>query len=275
MLAQKQQLVRAELTEGTGALIDLEVQNSGLQSGLRIWFADLQRGGSPQVSLIPTGLHRYKATLIFGTFCGPTITQMQKANAEEFQLARALVRSISQSADVSFLPDQSIEDWEITGPDFAIEVEKRGLVDRYDDDTLIETCREIVIPLLGAMAELYGYDVIEDQAEDDAEPAMEGAVRLSVIKHRERNPRNRLLCLRIHGEVCAICEKDPKDLYGEAGSIIEVHHLQPVSSNDRPRLYDPAVDLVPLCPNCHRSVHTRRPEPWSPDELREKICAET
>ena len=171
------------------------------------------------------------------------------------------------------MPEQSLEDWKITGPQFSIVVEKGSLNDRYDDDTLINTCREIVTPLLGAMAELYGYDVTEDETENEVEPAMEGAVRLAVIKRRERNPRNRLLCLRIHGEVCSICKLSPKDVYGEAGSIIEVHHLQPIASIDKPRQYDPSVDLVPLCPNCHRAVHTRRPEPWSPDEVREKLRA--
>ena len=75
------------------------------------------------------------------------------------------------------------------------------------------------------------------------------------MNRRERNPRNRLLCLQIHGEVCAVCDLDPRTAYGDAGSIIEVHHLQQLASSDKARHYDPAVDLVPLCPNCHKAVH--------------------
>ena len=273
MLVEKQQLIRDEISDGTGAAIDLEVQNFGLQSGLTIWFSDLQRSRSPQVHLRPTGLNRYTAHLSFGNFCGETISQMQKADNEEKQLARALVRSVTVSANVEIQPDQSLDEWEITGPQFSIMIEKGGIRDRFRDEALISTCQEMVTPLLGAMAELYGYDVLEEEPGRESEPIMEGAVRLSVVKRRERNPRNRLLCLRIHGESCAICDLNPRAVYGETGSIIEVHHIQPLASNDKASLYDPTLDLIPLCPNCHRAVHTRRPEPWSPDEVREKIRA--
>ena len=89
----------------------------------------------------------------------------------------------------------------------------------------------------------------------------------SVVKRRERNPRNRVLCIRLKGERCAGCGLEPRKSYGSAGAIIEVHHLEPLSLLQAPRPYDPAFDLVPLCPNCHRAVHTRRPVPLSLAEL--------
>jgi 5-methylcytosine-specific restriction protein A len=273
MLAEKQQLIRDEVAHGTGAAIELEVQDNNLQVGLAIWFSDLQRPQSPQIDLRPLGLRRYTARLSFGNFCIGTISRMQKADDEKKQLARALVRSITAFADVKILPNQSFDDWNITGPEFSIIAEKSGIEDRFSDDSLINACREIVIPLLGAMAELNGYDIIEDEPGSEAEPIMEGEVSLSTVNRRERNPRNRLLCLQIHGEVCAVCDLDPRTAYGDAGSIIEVHHLQPLASSDKARHYDPAVDLVPLCPNCHKAVHTRRPQPWSPDELRKMFSA--
>lgn len=272
MLAEKQALIRREVEEGTGAAVCLEEDRSGVQTAIRLWFADLQRSHSPIVTLRPTGLHRFEAKLTFGNFAAVTIRQMQQASAEELQLARALVASVAASADLKVGNGQTTDDWMIDNGSFTIVAEKRDIDSRFDDDSVAETCRELVIPVLAAMAELYGYDPVEETAPPDQEALIEGAVKLAVIRRRERNPRNRLLCLRIHGAVCKICSLDPGELYADAGGIIEVHHLQPLFLAGEPRPYDPATDLIPLCPNCHRAVHTRRPVPWTPAELRGKLC---
>ena len=274
MLSQKQEIVRAEIAAGTGAAIDLEVGRNGLQTSLRIWFSDLPRNRSPIVELSPTGLRRIRAALTFGNFAAPTLRQMMQANDEELQLARALVASVSRTAVVKLKDGQSLDDWTITEKGFSIQAEKTGLDDRFDDDSLIATCRELVTPILAAMAELYGYDPVEPPDESDAVSKLEGAVALAVVRRRERNPRNRLLCIRLRGEACHICGLDPRTMYGDAGAIIEVHHLQPLSLTEEPRAYDPQSDLIPLCPNCHRAVHTRRPVPWTPDEIKARLTVD-
>ncbi|WP_306149763.1 MULTISPECIES: HNH endonuclease [unclassified Roseibium] len=271
MLAAKQALIRREVEEGTGAGIALEQDRSGLQSGLKLWFSDLSRSNSPIVVLRPTGLHRMVAELTFGNFAAETIRQIQGAEPEEIQLARALVSAVARNAQVTFSGGQSLDNWLVDGGDFRILAEKRGIEARFEDDGIIETCRELVIPILAAMAELYGYDAVEEISPPDQELLIEGAVKLALVRKRERNPRNRLLCLRVHGSVCKICDLDPMKQYGEAGSIIEVHHVQPLSLAGEPRAYDPALDLIPVCPNCHRALHTRRPVPWTPEELAERL----
>lgn len=271
MLAEKQALIRREVEEGTGAAICLEEDRSGVQTAIRLWFADLERTHSPIVTLRPTGLRRFEAKLAFGNFAADTIQQMQQASSEEVQLARALVASVETGADLKIGNGKTTDNWLIDNGSFTIVTEKRDIESRFNDDSIAETCRALVIPILAAMAELYGYDPIEDIAPPDHETQTEGAVKLTVIRRRERNPRNRLLCLRIHGAVCKICDIDPGESYGDAGSIIEVHHLQPLSVAGEPRPYDPATDLIPLCPNCHRAVHTRRPVPWTPAELSDKL----
>ena len=271
MLATKETLILREVEEGTGAKIAAEPYQKTIQSGIRLWFGDLGRARSPIVTLRPRGLHRFEARLTFGNFAATTIRQMQQAGDEEVQLARALVKSVSKSADLRIGTDQSLDSWSIDGENFTIVAEKKGIDQRFADDALAATCRELVIPILAAMAELYGYDRVEEVDAEDQAPLMEGSVRLSRVKLRERNPRNRLLCLRIHGAECMICRLDPRSFYGNAGSIIEVHHLQPLSLSGEVRTYDPASDLVPLCPNCHRAVHTRRPVPWTPEEIRDGL----
>ena len=271
MLSEKLPLIHREVVEGTGAKIKLEPDRNGFQSGIQMWFADLERSHSPIVTLRPTGLNRFEARLTFGNFAADTIRQMQRAEEEEVQLARALVTSVARNADVSISNGQSISDWLIDSGSFSIVAEKKGIDDRNKDDTLVTTCEELVIPIFAAMAELYGYEPLDETQQPDQEALLEGAVRLQLVKKRERNPRNRLLCLRLHGSKCIVCGCDPRSVYGDAGSIIEVHHLQPLSLAEEARTYDPAIDLVPVCPNCHKAVHTRRPVPWTPDEIRAKL----
>ncbi|MCY4301921.1 MAG: HNH endonuclease [Aestuariivita sp.] len=274
MLSQKQDIVRSEIAQGTGADIDLEVDRTGIQTSLKIWFADLQRTRSPIVELLPTGLRRIRAMLTFGNFAAPTIRQMMQADEEEVKLARALITSVSQNADVKIDEDQSLDDWTISEKGISIQAEKSGLEDRFDDDNLISICHELVTPILGAMAELYGYDSTVPPSEVDGMGAkLEGAVTMAVVRRRERNPRNRLLCIQLHGEICQICGMDARAKYGDAGGIIEVHHLQPLSQTDQPRAYDPQSDLIPVCPSCHRAVHTRKPVPWTPDEIKARLTA--
>jgi len=271
MLAAQQDLIQREVEDGTGAMVGIEAVRDSAQTGLRLWFDDLGRARSPIVELLPKGLKRYETRLKFGSFAAETIAQMRGADAEEKQLARALVRSISDSAEVS-IPGQSLDDWVVTSGDFTVVALQKGVENRFGADVLTATCRATVIPLLASMAELYGYDVVLPPDMPGAAEALEGAIKLSVVKRRERNPRNRLLCLRIHGSVCKVCGLDPAHLYGDAGAVIEVHHIQPLSLLNEPRSYDPETDLVPLCPSCHRAAHTRRPVPWSPDELRSKLA---
>lgn len=266
MIADKKDLILKELEEGTGAAMAAAIDHSGLRSGLRIWFGDLDEKHGPVADLRPYGLKGYRVTLFFGNFSGEVLEQIRKASSEDVQLARALVASIRADVDIE-VPGQSLSEWSVTDGAFQMTVKIRDQENPHEDAVVIATCRDVIVPMMAAMAELIGYDVI-DVLECDDVPAFEGAIQQSVIKRRERNPRNRLLCIRIYGEKCIACDVEPKLKYGEAGSIIEVHHLEPVALLSEPRPYDPRTDLVPLCPSCHRAVHSRRPIPISIEELR-------
>lgn len=266
MIAGKKDLILRELEEGTGAAIAAAVDISGLRSGLRIWFGDLDEKHGPVAELRPYGLKGHSVGLSFGSFSGEVIGQIRRASPEDVQLARALIASIRPDIVVE-ISGQDISDWSVTSGSFRMTARIRDQDHPHEDVAIIAICREVIVPMMAAMAELIGYDVIEEEVDDEV-PAFEGAVLQSVVQRRERNPRNRLLCIRINGERCVVCELEPRLVYGEAGSIIEVHHLEPVASLLEPRPYDPRTDLVPLCPNCHRALHTRRPIPFSIEELK-------
>lgn len=271
MIAKKKHLILKELEEGTGATIATAVDNRGLRSGLRIWFGDLDENHGPVASLRPYGLKGYLVELSFGNFSGDVLGQILKALPEDVQLARALVASIR--ADVTIeVPGQSLPEWKVSNGAFRMIAKIRDQEHPHEDAAVIATCHDVIVPMMAAMAELIGYDVIEE-ATDGESFSCEGAILPAVVRRRERNPRNRLLCIRIHGEICVVCNMAPRLIYGEAGSILEVHHLEPLALTTEPRPYDPRIDLVPLCANCHRAIHTRRPIPLGVEELRNMMDA--
>lgn len=270
MLASKNQLILKELELGTGASIQVEVGKKGPRTSLGIWFADLDKKHGPYAELRPYGLRGHQIDLRFGDFSGSIIAQIRTAAPEDVQLARALVGSIRSEVRVEIL-NQALETWVVSNGQFRMTATVRDHERPNDDAAVISTCREVLVPIMAAMAELIGYDVMEELVAEEL--AVDGAVSYAAVKRRERNPRNRLLCLRIHGEKCAGCDMQPHRKYGDAGEILEVHHLEPVSLLTQPRPYDPRTDLVPLCPSCHRAVHTRRPLPWSIEDLRARLKA--
>lgn len=212
MIAEKKELILRELEEGTGAAITAVVDRSGLRSSLRIWFADLDEKHGPVANLRPYGLKGHRVDLSFGNFSGVVLGQIRNAAPEDVQLARALVASIRADVEIE-VPGQNLPEWSVTNGAFRMTAKIRDLDHPQDDATVIATCRDVIVPMMAAMAELIGYDVIEEPADDDV-PAFEGAILQSVVKRRERNPRNRLLCIRIHGEKCAACGSEPRLTYG-------------------------------------------------------------
>jgi 5-methylcytosine-specific restriction protein A len=265
MQGAKVNLLRETLEQGTGAEVVVEPHSSGTRAGLRSYFSGLTPNQGPSFSLAPTGLKRHRLNLQFGRFSLCCIEQMQAASIESLAVARALIQQIASKHQTTLTPTQSLTDWVITGSEFQIEVLILGIEDPAGDNAIVRSATEVMVPLMASMAELIGYDETEVEEEDFDE---EGRVTHSTVKRRERSPRNRLLALSIHGHRCGVCGFEPTTRYGEAGAIIEVHHLEAVSNLAEPRPYDPRTDLIPLCPNCHRAVHTRRPVPYSIDELR-------
>ena len=99
----------------------------------------------------------------------------------------------------------------------------------------------------------------------------EGAVRQVTINAYERNKLARDLCIKHYGALCAVCKFDFQDSYGDIGSgFIHVHHLIELSEIGEEYRVDPINDLIPVCPNCHAMIHTKRPA-MTIKELREVI----
>jgi len=102
------------------------------------------------------------------------------------------------------------------------------------------------------------------QADDpDFHEAEEGRVLTRLHRYRERSrklvEKFKAAELKKHSRLeCAACKFDFSEKYGKAGNgIIDVHHTKPVhtlAEGDKTNL----ADLVLLCPNCHRMVHSSK-----------------
>jgi 5-methylcytosine-specific restriction protein A len=117
----------------------------------------------------------------------------------------------------------------------------------------------------------------EASLEEDEEvaEAEEGRILTRIHRSRERSrqlvEQKKASVLKAHGSLrCEACAFDFELTYGERGKgFIEAHHVKPVHTlkpGERTRL----EDLVLICSNCHRILHTRRP--WlTMDELRQLV----
>lgn len=90
---------------------------------------------------------------------------------------------------------------------------------------------------------------------NDLTGTIEGRMMIKQHITYERNKKNREICLSIHGYKCAICGASEKEYGDHIYKIIEVHHVRPVSNGSY--RYDPEKDLIPLCSNCHKIIHSK------------------
>ena len=268
MLSKHLNLIKQTISDATGADIVLILKKIKNRDLIEIWFSELDKARGPIIELSPAGTLRHNIKMRFGSFSDELIDQIKKANHESEQLARLLLNTLSEEYLVIFPKDMNYENWQIDSKDFSLEIERKGIGDYLSDDAVTETCFKIITPVLGALAELIGYEEEELNNQVTPESNLEGALKISTQIRRERNPRNRLVCINHHGDKCFVCGFVSSSDYPILSSIIEVHHIEQLSEIKEPKPYDPIKDLVPLCPNCHRAIHKKKPA-FLPEELKD------
>ena len=88
----------------------------------------------------------------------------------------------------------------------------------------------------------------------------EGKPKTVTSKTYDRSPRARQACIEHYGYNCSVCGFNFEQVYGHFGAdYIEVHHLRQIADVGEEYLIDPIKDLRPVCANCHRMLHKRRP----------------
>jgi len=114
----------------------------------------------------------------------------------------------------------------------------------------------------------------DDENDDPDRPPTDSELEARRFRWHRRAERSRSLAKaakKFHGTICQVeaCEKDLSAIYGDlAKGYIEAHHLTPFSSlKGRPTELNPQTDFAVVCPDCHRMLHRRHPDPYSLAEL--------
>ena len=101
------------------------------------------------------------------------------------------------------------------------------------------------------------------------EELKEGEEETYVLNKYERSKKAREACLAAHGSACKVCGIDFGKAYGpEFAGKIEVHHIIPLSQIGSEYVVDPVNDLVPVCPNCHTALHSKKDGVYTIEELK-------
>jgi predicted HNH restriction endonuclease len=89
----------------------------------------------------------------------------------------------------------------------------------------------------------------------------EGSVVRVVVNRYERDSNARRICIDLLGARCSICGFDFGAVYGQSvDGFIHVHHLTPLHKIGKDYVVNPKTDLIPVCPNCHAVIHSKRPQ---------------
>lgn len=262
---------RASEKIATASHLDLELvdisSNGQKARGFRP--RELSPGSGFSIAL-SYSLHIAEAFLVSDSFSGALLRHMGEVLSSEPE------RWPSQNASVSetgirtsvFVNDELLKDLSDLPHDpwRKLEIECQIRIRKNSGPGLEEALRLVGEHCLSLA--LCGL-TLEEIQEGAEESLPEGAKLVVEVNRYERNPINRMRCIRVYGARCWVCEMNFESVYGEIGAgFIVVHHVTPVSKMGAGYQVDPAKDLVPLCANCHSMVHRRNP-PYSPSELRQ------
>lgn len=101
----------------------------------------------------------------------------------------------------------------------------------------------------------------------DEKVIIEGKAKQVYVNVYERDRTARDRCIEHHGYQCKICGFDFEKTYGSIGKHkIHVHHIKPLSETKENREVNPVTDLIPVCPNCHLIIHSKK-EPFTIEEM--------
>lgn len=135
----------------------------------------------------------------------------------------------------------------------------------YTSDT--PCARALIDEMIKAFQTIPERDADVDE-EETISGGREGARHFTFASRIERNSRNRIEAIRLHGYTCQACGFNFEKTYGTLGrNYIEVHHVNPLAEQGE-GIVNPETDLVCLCANCHRMVHRNRHEVLQVEELR-------
>ena len=102
----------------------------------------------------------------------------------------------------------------------------------------------------------------------DDDQFTEGGLKEVILNIHERNPVARKKCIEHYGARCFICNMQFEERYGSLfAGLIHVHHKTPLQFQKEEYEVDPILDLIPVCPNCHMVLHSKKDGVYTPEEV--------
>lgn len=270
-----------------GALAQLVSDSCGLPfEGRRLTGANtiqIRPSGLPvqNTFTIQTSVKWRSVEVLFvpGSFAGDFVRLMGEAdNTARSSCSAVLTKCMADGATVSLRingnaakpDDASSWDPEWTRLEMSV---RRGQLDLGNGDEDNEKIAGWTQQVTAAVIALLPLEQDEILTENLQGGFPEGAKAQVEVNRYERDRRNRAAALAIHGYACLVCMSDLGDRYGSAATgLIEVHHLTPVAKLGPNYRINPATDLVPLCPNCHRVAHRQDP-PFTVEEMKAMLVS--
>jgi len=210
-----------------------------------------------------------------GNYASSLIASMNAAHSEQKAAFSIFANSLmSKGASIELLLDgESVlvhqpDTWSHSWSTFQLSMKKVGvLLEKNSSYDFIETF-PWATGFLGLSLSLLP---LEEIPTENRLGENEGAVYYSISKRYERSRINRAACIEIHGTSCKICSHNFEDKFGAHGKgFIHIHHIVPVSEMGSSYALEPALDLIPVCPNCHAMLHRVNPA-LKPEDLKEII----
>jgi 5-methylcytosine-specific restriction protein A len=98
------------------------------------------------------------------------------------------------------------------------------------------------------------------ESEKEVRVYAEGKIKTVTYRTYDRSPAARQACIEHYGYNCSVCGFSFEEAFGDLGrNYIEVHHLKQVADAGGEYTINPITDLRPVCANCHRMLHKKRP----------------
>lgn len=263
-------VVAEELTSRFGLRLAGDLISEALGPTVRLRPVELPATQGFQLDAT-VGWRTIKASFQLGSFASPLLRSMEAAGSQQRVVFTSFARAaqsagstIRLSMNGTTFDPLSPQDWPATWTAIEIQATRTPVaIDLNDPPTATKTVVSVAVPVLGMAIALM-------PVESDAGPQAdtEGATTSVTLDRFERSRVNRMACIAIQGVRCKVCGFDFAAVYGSLGEgYVEVHHLVQLADVAAPHVVDPAIDLIPVCSNCHSMLHRKR-EVMAPEQLR-------
>lgn len=119
--------------------------------------------------------------------------------------------------------------------------------------------------------------ILPEEIDENEECIFEGAKKNITVNAYERSQEAREKCIEYYEKInngkikCEICGFEFSEVYGDKfKDKIHIHHIIELAGIGEKYSVDPIHDLLPVCPNCHMILHSKRPA-YTPDEVKKYI----